>query len=61
VQREPKAAVAMSALTTAARKIMYRWPQFLEHMPHALIRASRVAINSGRRAREALDKVPTHL
>ena len=53
----------MQGLTMTARKIMYRWPQFLDRLPNSLVLASRTVIDSGRAARDAFNNlnIPTHL
>lgn len=57
--------VEMNTLSLAARQILYHWPQVLQYLPPAIVKAARAAVDTGRAARDtvhqALKDVPTHL
>lgn len=55
----------MNTLSLAARQILYHWPQVLQYLPPAIVKAARAAVDTGRAARysvhQALKDIPTQL
>lgn len=47
--------VELDALSSAARQILYYWPQFLDRLPPGIVAAGRATVDSGRAARRAVD------
>jgi hypothetical protein len=50
--------IQTDSLEIAARRILYAWPSLMQLLPPAIVEMGRMAIQSGRAARAAINKLP---